>query len=255
MTTWVLLRGLMREARHWGDFPALFARHMQAGQDEKITVLTPDFAGNGTRCHERSATRVAQMGERLSARLREDGHAPPYKVLALSLGAMAGVAWAYSRPEELACLVLMNTSLQPFSPFHQRLRPENYPDLLGLLFADVAKREQTILQITANLADAAQKASLVQSWQSYARERPVSRSNMLRQLWAAMRFRAQMQPPAVPLLMLASEHDRLVNVECSRKIAAQWQCPLRLHPGAGHDLTLDDGAWVMREISAWLAAR
>jgi len=30
MTTWVLLRGLMREARHWGEFPMLFQNAMSA---------------------------------------------------------------------------------------------------------------------------------------------------------------------------------------------------------------------------------
>ena len=253
MTTWVLLRGLMREARHWGAFPALFARHMQAGQPGNITIVTPDFAGNGSRHGEPSAASVPEMAKQLRHHLAQLGHAPPYHVLALSLGAMAGVAWASQYPADVARLVLMNTSLQPINPFYHRLRPHNYPQLLGLLLADQRTREQTILRLTSNHADAAQRAALLQSWQEYATQNPVSRRNILRQLLAAMRYRASLQAPPVPLLMLAGEQDRLVNVACSRKIAALWQCPLRLHESAGHDLPLDDGGWVVQQIQAWMA--
>lgn len=260
MTTWVLLRGLMREARHWGAFPALFAQQMQQGQPgqqvqhQAITVITPDFAGNGSRNGELSAATVPQMATQLRSHLQQLGHAPPYHVLALSLGAMAGVAWASQYPDDVARLVLMNTSLQPFNPLHHRLRPHNYPALLGLLLADQRAREQTILRITSNLADDAQSACVLQSWQQYAAQNPVSRRNIVRQLLAAMRYRASAKAPPVPLLMLASREDRLVSVECSRKIAALWQCPLRLHESAGHDLPLDDGAWVVRQIREWMAS-
>lgn len=256
MTTWVLLRGLMREARHWGEFPALFARQMQqgeAGQHQPITVITPDFAGNGSRNGEPSAATVPQMATQLRSHLQQQGHAPPYYILALSLGAMAGVAWASQYPDDVAGLVLMNTSLQPFNPFRHRLRPHNYPALLGLLLADQRAREQTILRITSNLANDAHCACVLQSWQQYATQNPVSRRNIVRQLLAAMRYRARAQAPPVPLLMLASSQDRLVSVECSCKIAALWQCPLRLHESAGHDLPLDDGAWVVRQIREWVA--
>jgi hypothetical protein len=33
-----------------------------------------------------------------------------------------------------------------------------------------------------------------------------------------------------------------------------WQCSLRLHPGAGHDLPLDDTPWVLEQIQHWRAA-
>jgi len=41
---WVLLRGLMREQRHWGAFPATLARALPGA-----AILTPDLPGNGTR--------------------------------------------------------------------------------------------------------------------------------------------------------------------------------------------------------------
>jgi hypothetical protein len=32
-----------------------------------------------------------------------------------------------------------------------------------------------------------------------------------------------------------------------------WGAPLRLHTQAGHDLPLDDGAWVARAVGEWLS--
>ncbi len=252
MTTWILLRGLMREARHWGDFPQYFAAQM-ARDKAPIQLITPDFAGNGSLCAHASASKVTDMVQQLRTQLRTQGHAPPYHVLALSLGAMAAVAWADSAPQELSRVVLINTSLQPYNRFYERLRPQNYPRLLAMLAqGSLAQRERTILQITSNLSSAAQRQHLQQQWQAFAEQHPVTRKNILRQLLAAMRYRAPNLSPAVPLLMLAAQGDQLVHVRCSEKIAAHWGCPLALHPTAGHDLPLDDAPWVVQQVQAWM---
>jgi len=46
--------------------------------------------------------------------------------------------------------------------------------------------------------------------------------------------------------------DQLVNVKCSLKLAQYWQCDIRLHPTAGHDLPLDDGVWVAKQVKDWI---
>lgn len=256
MTTWILLRGLMREARHWGTFPQQFAAHMQHNSSTKVQVFTPDFAGNGSLSTQQSANSVELMAEQLREQLRARHIKPPYHVLALSLGAMAAVAWASSAPQDIARLVLINTSLQPFNPFYRRLRPQNYPRLLAMLLrGSMVNREQTILDLTSNLTPPQQRAELHQAWLGYAQQNPVSRKNILRQLLAAMHYRAPQQAPAIPLLMLAAQQDQLVSVRCSEAIAGQWSCPLQLHPHAGHDLPLDDAAWVAQQVNAWIANR
>jgi len=37
------------------------------------------------------------------------------------------------------------------------------------------------------------------------------------------------------------------------EIARRWSCAIALHPSAGHDLPLDDGAWVAQQVQAWSA--
>ena len=130
MTTWVLLRGLMREKRHWGEFPAQFQKAIGADH-----VATLDFPGNGRFHAQASAASVPAMANSIRTQLGQSGFQPPYSVLALSLGAMAAVAWSETYPAELERMVLISTSLAPYSPFSQRLRPANYPALIRSLLA------------------------------------------------------------------------------------------------------------------------
>ena len=90
-------------------------------------------------------------------------------------------------------------------------------------------------------------------WVGVRQARPVSRSNALRQLMAAARYRAPLQAPVPRMLLLGSQNDGLVSGQCSQAIAQAWQVPLALHPSAGHDLPLDDGPWVLAQIRRWLA--
>lgn len=248
--TWVLLRGLTREAGHWGEFPDQLQRAWPGAQ-----VLAVDLPGNGRLWREPSPLRIAGYVAPVRAQLRAAALRPPVAVLALSLGAMVAAEWARQHPGELAGMVLVNTSLRPFSPVHHRLRPAQYPTLLRLAsgLPDAVSAERLVLQMTARSADAA--ARVLPHWVALREQHPVSAPNALRQLWAAARYRAPQEPPGVPLLLLAGARDALVDPRCSRRLAEQWQVPLQQHPQAGHDLPLDDGAWVARQVRDWWPRR
>ncbi|MYM23527.1 alpha/beta fold hydrolase [Duganella sp. FT135W] len=248
MNSWILLRGLMREQRHWGDFPGQLA---QALPD--ATIITPDLPGNGQRHAMRSATTVAQMVEFCRQDLRTRGVPAPYSLLALSLGGMVAVEWASRYPHEIERCVLINTSMRPYSRFHQRLRWQNYPAIFKLLAqGGIENQERLILRLTSRRGDAAQRAALLSHWLDYQHQYPVTRGNALRQLWSAARFRAPSRKPAMPTLVLSSAGDQLVDPRCSLKLARAWQAPHAEHPDAGHDLPLDDGPWVAAQVAGWL---
>lgn len=250
MSNWVLLRGLMREQRHWGGFPGLLAAALP-----QAAIVTPDLPGNGERHAQRSATRVARMVEHCRSDLLARGIEPPYSLLALSLGGMVAVEWCSRYPGEVERCVLINTSMRPYSRFHQRLRWQNYPSIVNLMLrGGVERQERLILRLTSRSGSAAGREELLQRWLGYQREYPVTRANALRQLWSAARFRAPAARPAVPLLILAGAGDQLVDHRCSLRLAQAWDAPLMVHPGAGHDLPLDDGPWVAASIAKWLAA-
>ncbi|MDO8787756.1 MAG: alpha/beta hydrolase [Sulfuritalea sp.] len=249
MSTWVFLRGLTREQRHWGDFPATFR-----GEISNAEIVALDLPGNGSLNRMPSPTRVGEMVSFCRAELLARGIHPPYQLLAMSLGAMVAVDWAAKHPEELGGCVLINTSLRPFSPFFHRLRPNNYPALFRLTMLGGSDREweETILGLTCNCTR--NPRTPLESWISYRHENPVSRRNALRQLLAAGRYCAPTDKPSPRLLILASARDALVNPRCSRRLALRWRTAYAEHPDAGHDIPLDDGVWVVSQIRHWLQA-
>jgi pimeloyl-ACP methyl ester carboxylesterase len=247
MSTWVFLRGLTRESRHWGRFPEVFCETLA---EAKVILL--DLPGNGGLNRMESPLRVEQMADYCHTEMSVRGLQPPYFLLAMSLGAMVAVAWAERHPRDVAAAVLINTSLRPFSPFYWRLRPANYPRLLRLFGPTPNDREleKAILETTTRLVP--DPAAVIAQWLQWRRENPVSPRNTLRQLLAAARYRAPRRRPLERLLLLAGVQDALVDPRCSRQLAAEWNAAIAIHPAAGHDLPLDDDAWVLAQIRSWL---
>lgn len=247
MHTWVLLRGLSRERRHWGDFVRCFTRIVPGS-----IVIAIDLPGNGALCGQPSPTRVEDMAEFCRTDLARRGIPPPYNLLAMSLGAMVALDWAYRHPVDISRCVLINTSVRSVNPFYRRLRPGNYLPLLRLVFLGGSPEawEREILRCTSRLRSGQQE--IAREWAVLRRERPPARSNILRQLLAAARYRAPSGPPSVPLLMLASRADALVDVRCSLALARAWKCPIRIHEAAGHDLPLDDAEWTAGRVRDWI---
>jgi pimeloyl-ACP methyl ester carboxylesterase len=246
MTTWVLLRGLTRETRHWGDLPERLAFRLGGAP-----VLAVDLPGNGSRHLERSPASVEDLLTATRAAAFAGDAAPPYVLVALSLGAMVAMAWASRHADELAGLVLINTSSGGSSPWHRRLRWQRAAQVLRIVAARSAvARERAVLRLTSRHAPLAEDV-LVARWAAWRREHPVSIGNALRQLVAAARFRAASTPPPMPTLLLVSLGDALVDPACSVALARRWSVPLNVHPTAGHDLPLDDAGWVADAVAAW----
>jgi len=243
---WILLRGLARESRHWGDFPR---RLRLAIPDATLHAL--DLPGCGARHASTSPSTVEAMVETYRSVLASRGIGAPLHLLGLSLGGMVAASWAVRYPGEVASCVLVNTSMRPWCRWHERLRPRAALALARLAGVRKAeRREARILALTS--AAPGSHAAVVEEWAGYSREYPVSTANTLRQLLAAARFRAPFRPPMTPLLVLCSRRDALVDPACSMRLAHAWSATLAIHPDAGHDLPLDDGDWVAARIREWL---
>ncbi|CAG4887569.1 alpha/beta fold hydrolase [Paraburkholderia saeva] len=247
MSTWILLRGLTREARHWGTLPALLG----AATDTEH-VLLPDLPGNGIHTRLRAPLDVVDMVGFVRLVAVQSGLPKPYRLLAMSLGGMVATAWAQRHPQDIERIVLINTSMRPFSRARERLRSEAWPELLRIAakWGDPQEVESAVHRLTCS-----NRQNIVDDlvvWRTIRASAPVSRVNALRQLFAAAQFNAGKTPPSCPALILSSEDDRLVNPVCSAHLAAAWRAPHRRHPWAGHDLPHDDSAWVCETISEWL---
>lgn len=251
MSDWILLRGLTREARHWGELPATLRRSGAVGDDDRLTML--DLPGNGSQAGRRSPATVADIVSQLRSDAALAGLHAPYRLLAMSLGGMVATAWAQQHADDIERLVLINTSMRPFGAPHQRMRVGAWPAVLGLMrsWQDGRRCEAIIHRLTCARTDA--READVARWAAIHAEAPVSRANALRQLLAAARFRAGTAPPRCATLLLSSAADRLVSPACSARLATAWSVPHRVHPWAGHDLPHDDPEWVAREVARWMA--
>jgi pimeloyl-ACP methyl ester carboxylesterase len=250
MTTWILLRGLTREARHWGDFPQRLSSALNGAE-----VIALDLPGNGEMNGEVSPPRIEDMTDRCRAELIQRGVVPPYYLLAISMGGMVAVDWAMRHPAEIDAAVLINTSMRPFNALHHRLRLPAWPKLLRMIAFPglLESNERKIFALTSNLPAA--PVGLIEEWVRIRQSRPVSTANALRQLRAAARFRASPVSPSENMLVLGSAGDRLVDARCSMALAHAWGCVAVLHPTAGHDLPLDDGDWLIARVCEWLKTR
>ena len=215
-------------------------------------MVALDLPGNGRLYRSSSPLRIEEMAECVRSELSARGFAPPYYLLGLSMGAMVSVAWGARHPQELRGCVLINPSLRGFDPFYRRLRPGAWPALLTLIGGDAVQQERAILRLTSCRGEA--QPGILDAWVRYRRECPVTRRNALRQLLAAAIYRPPSARPTPPMLVLASALDALVDSRCSRHLAARWKTAVAIHPGAGHDLPLDDAAWVAGQVRDWLAA-
>lgn len=245
MNNWIFLRGLVREQRHWGGFVDVFEASIA---DARVHLV--DLPGNGVLNHTRSPLSIVGMVDACRNQIQQHGLEPPYHLVSISMGSMVAVQWSHDYPDEVASMVLINTSMRPFSSIFQRLRPRNYVRILKLILsnASATQWEQTILNMTSHHPG----EQVLESWKNLRERFPVSRWNALRQLWAAARFRAPIQKPHAKVLLLASERDQLVSAECSKAIARLWHIPIKVHPSAGHDLPLDDGPWVAQQLLDWM---
>ncbi len=240
---WYLLRGLGREAGHWGDFPAALERALPGSRVHFI-----ELPGSGRRFSETSPAAVPAMVEAVRPSL-QSGSGKKFLV-AISLGAMIAAEWLSRYPGDVAGAVLVNASFRGTVPLTHRMSFTAIRGIASLLLtSDVAEQERTILRLTSvGQPHGERVAERVRLRKAH----PLSRANFLRQLFAAARYGMPRQKPAAPVLLVTSLGDKFVHPGCSDVIASAWDAPLRRHPWAGHDLPLDDPEWLAKTVVSWV---
>lgn len=241
--TLVCIRGLLREARHWGVFTALLQRRFPEAQ-----IITPDIPGNGRFNHLISPDSIAGMTDALRAQVASRRN---LTLIAISMGGMIAIDWMTRYPDEVQSAVLINTSVRRLSPFYQRLRFSAGLHILKMLFHSPAQRETDILALTSN--QYANDATQLATWQSWQRQNPVSFRNAIRQFLAATKFIMHTQPQQ-PVLVVAGQADRLVDYRCSIRLAEILCAAYVQHETAGHDLPLDEPEWLVETIYRWMVS-
>lgn len=236
---WLLLRGLVRERRHWLDFPQRLAA--RTGGE----VLCLDLPGVGTEAHRKAPLTIGENVADLRRRFHEQRQEGEWRLLGPSLGGMIALSWAAQHPEDFQQVAVSNTSARDLARPLERFRPVALKTVVtGLLSRDRVERERRVLRLTSNHPKGPDHAAI---FATLSQESPIGPNVLLRQLVAASGIRA---PTAlsIPLLVLCSEGDRLCSPEASRRLAERLGARLAVHPDAGHDLPLDAPEWVMDRL-------
>lgn len=238
---WIFLRGLTRGNIHWGEFADLF---LAANPDAQIEYL--EIPGNGLLSRDLTPTDPVMVIDFLKNKSQFANSNKTYHLCGISLGGMIALKWAELYPDQVESVTVINSSLSQYSAFYQRLRPQNYPPLVGaLLERDTYEQEKTILKVTSNKFE--QNEKYLSSFAQFAREHKVSRSSFIRQLILANNIHIH-QLGKNKLTVLLGAGDRLVHPSCSEQIAKNLKGRLVIHPTAGHDLPLDEPQWLVEQL-------
>jgi len=239
-TPFVLIRGLFREQRHWGRFPALLSKAFPDSD-----VICVDIPGAGRRNMELSPTSIESMVDKI----RDDFDARvSVNIIAISMGGMIGLQWAAMYPDEVNSLICINTSAKNYSTFCHRLRPKNYFNIIKAAFSNVKYREKAIYSLVSNRPE---NTEVINGWISYAEEYPISKRNFFRQLLAAFRFDIT-RPVSCRVLFISSLNDNLVSHIATKAIAEKWLAPMIVNTLAGHDIPLDDPQWLCDKVESFI---
>lgn len=239
--SFLLLSGLMREQRHWGEFPEILQARFPGSE-----IFIPDIPGNGRNFRTCSPDSIEKITD--FVRQQQAPKSDRLFLIGQSMGGMSAIDWMQRYPEEISCAVLINTSARPYSPFFHRLRWTCYPSILKLAFQKPAQQEKTLLNLLSNLKN--QDGTLLQDWRTWRRQYPVSQKSVFNQLLACTVFKST-EKPQHPVMIAASKTDRLVDFRCSVSLHQAWQTAYQEHPYAGHILPLDDPDWLAEKIENW----
>jgi pimeloyl-ACP methyl ester carboxylesterase len=247
-THWLLLRGLAREQRHWHEFRDRFAARMTGASVHCVHV-----AGAGTEHVVLPRPSVAWMARDVARRLPALGASSRsgerWGVVGLSLGGMLALELCRMFPLQIGAAVIINSSSR-LTRRSERIRPAAALQLLrAASLVDPLQREQSVLALTSALAEA-ERTLYARRAAEFVRDAPPSRWAAVAQLLAASQF----QPPERSLVrarlaFICSRHDGLVSPRCTRDLASWFSCSWEEHAWAGHDLALDDPAWLCEHIA------
>ncbi len=244
----LLLRGLVRERRHWMGFDSFLESKFPNAR-----VFSLDLPGMGTEWGRPCPHSVENIMEDLRRRwlsINAEGGENPWILISLSLGSMTGLKWVECYPKDFKKIVIINSSASNLSAPYKRLNLKMIPRFLQLLLQkDIVERERHIIEFTTSLQKDIE--GLAKTWALWATEKPLAFRVLVNQLYAAAVFRAPDKIP-IPILVLVSEGDKLAHPSCSRLLAERYKAPLESHISAGHDLCLDAPEWVAEKLGKFV---
>ena len=236
MATWVLLRGLMRDKRHWYGF------------DEQlrlsgIDVITPDASGNGELANCASPLSVGNYCQDIWTQIDETlksnpTYAPQLVIIGVSMGGMIALEMARQRHQQVKHVVLINSSAGNLSPWYQRLQLK---PLFDAFWHRHKRKGLSVLEASTLNYTTVTKGhdeTVISDWGEMRKQSHTSVLNGLRQIFAAARYQCSWLSHC-PVSVIVANQDKLANPKCSAALATFYHTNLLEVEQCGHDATLD----------------
>jgi len=235
MKNLLLIRGLSREKRHWGEFPDFIESHLD------VKVHTIDNLGVGEFYKEKAPTTIERNVDFLQEQFEEIYTKNPgeWYLLGISLGGMFVTEWA-QRINPFKKVFVINSSFKNLSPLFKRISPRALRLMSKSLLLNNQRQEEIIYDLTSYRSATSEHAYFKKfEWIGYREKFPMSRENFLRQLASAASYRLHKKPKNT-MVILAAKNDELCHWTCGRDLANFCGAQFYLYEGlAGHDLPMD----------------
>ncbi|MCL1094296.1 alpha/beta fold hydrolase [Shewanella kaireitica] len=237
---WILVRGLMRDKRHWHDFIESLSAEVMAFN---VDVVAMDSLGNGVFSHEKSPLTITTYARALLEQLEGNDN----NIIGLSMGGMIAIEMARLSPDKVSKVVVINTSAANLSPWFRRFNIYAVIDAYrtrnrdsGLDWSEATALKISSEHLGANLA-------IAKKWTKLRQENRVRLHNAVRQLWACACFKC-CDSLQQPIFVFSGVLDKLVSPDCSQSIADHYRCQLIEFDNAGHDISLDSSAALIEQL-------
>ena len=250
-----LVRGLIRNHRHWHGFEKTLIDKLSL---DKSQIVFYNF------CVSKNYKDIIKYSDiyfhinNLKNFIKAAGHnSIKINFIGISLGGLFLLKFFESNPEYFNSLTMINSSHPNYSKFYHRmsfirLSKIVFFGLMGKKFAEYA-----ILTTTINQKSVIKKL-LKKNYEIY-KKYPWSYPQLFAQLLMAScgkNFNKVDKNYADfnnRILLLVSTGDRLVSSRCSIDLFEKLNCTMFVHSSAGHDLSGDDPLWCAEMIKKFLS--
>ncbi len=238
-----LIRGLARESIHWGEFANLLKK------EKFVNALHfLDLPGAGKFNQLTSPLTIQENAQFLLTQINSSQDIPKV-IVSISLGAMVAIEMALTEPQKFKKIYVINSSFSNLSPIYHRLQLKGFKQILRVAGSkNLVRRETEILKMVSRSPN--QWPGLMEGFTEAAQKRPFHPINLIRQLFAAARYRIPNEAPFCPIVVMNSLGDEMVHPSCSDQLAKHWGLKQMTHPWAGHDISIDDPEWIIKSISS-----
>lgn len=246
-----LVIGLTKESAHWDD------SFVQSLKDNFKTddVIAVDLPGAGQFLSQNSPMSIEGIVKETRANYAQYLDGKSHNIMiSVSLGGMVATEWIKHYPADFEKFVIINSSFRGFSPVYKRVQPWAMRQFFKVFLAKTEEqREHQIIDMCSNNSDVYD--STKKKWVKIAKERPMAKKNMLRQLVAGMRYNPS-HKPEIPTLIIAAKHDKLAHFSCSEQLYKKWGGDFHLMEGKhiGHAVHMDAPVELAKVIHDWTTA-